>query len=116
MTMQTDFVALVSSIVAGRVYPAGTASTVTPYVTYSRVVSLEQSTLDANGGTGNASNTRLQVDIWAESYGAAQALAAQVKAALKGWSTENIVLSEQDDFEPDTRLHRCLLDLSVWHF
>ncbi|MEC5213316.1 hypothetical protein RCH06_001862 [Polaromonas sp. CG_9.5] len=115
MSVQTDFVALVSGAVAGRAYPAGTASTVTPYITYSRITAIEQATLDANGGTGNLINTRLQIDVWAASYGAAQSTAAAVKAALKGWSNENIVLSEEDGFEPDTKLHRVMLDTSIWH-
>lgn len=113
--MQTDFVALVGGIVAGRIYPAGTASTLAPYLTYSRVVSIEQSTLDTNGGTGNINETRLQVDVWAGSYGAAQATASAVKAALKGWALQNIVLSENDDYESDTKLHRVSIDVSVWH-
>lgn len=115
MSMQTDFVALVSSAVAGRVYPAGTASTIAPYVTYSRVTAIEQTTLDSNGGIGNLINTRLQIDVWANSYGAAQDTANAIKAALKGWANQNIVLSEMDDYEFDTKLHRTSLDVSVWH-
>lgn len=115
MSMQTDFVALVTALVGGRVYPAGTASTVTPYLTYFRVASIEQSTLDANGGTGNMYETRLQIDVWATSYASAQATAAAVKAALKGWAKQNVVLSEDDGFEADTKLHRVMLDVSVWH-
>lgn len=115
MTMQTDFVALVGTTVGGRVYPAGTAANVTPYITYFRVVAVEQATLDGNGGLDNLVNTRLQVDVWASSYGAAQDTANAVKAALKGWSNQNILLSEEDGFESDTKLHRVMLDTSIWH-
>lgn len=117
MSMQTDFVTQVGSLFAGHVYPQTVrAKVAAPYCTYSRITALEQTTLDANGGTGNAINTRLQVDVWALSYSQAQALAVAVKAALKGWSVENVLLDEQDLYEGDTGLHRVLLDLSIWHF
>jgi len=115
MSMLTDFKALVGSLVAGRVYPQGAASAMTPYITYFRETAIEQVTIDHNGGTGNLVNTRLQVDVWAGTYGASQELAAEVKAALKGWVNENIVLVERDSQEPDTRLHRVMLDVSIWH-
>lgn len=116
MSMQTEFVTLVTGITAGRVYPMGAASSpVAPYITYSRVSAIEQTTLDTNGGTGNASNTRLQIDVWATTYGEAQSIAGTIKTALKGWSVENVILGEQDMHEPDTGLHRVLIDCSVWH-
>ena len=116
MSVQTDFVVLVTAIFAARVYPGvAPASAAKPYATYFRVASVEGSTLDTNGGTGNESNTRLQVDIWTETYLDAQSKAAAVKSALKGWSVENVVLAEQDLFDTETRLHRVLLDVSTWH-
>jgi len=115
MSMQTDFFTLVSGTVGGRVYPAGTASIVTPYVTYFRVSAIEQPTMDSNGGTGNLYNTRMQIDVWATTYSAAQSTAAAVKSALKGWSNQNIVLSEDDGYETETKLHRVIMDLSIWH-
>ena len=115
MSMQTEFVALVGPIVSGRVYPMGVTVPVAPYLTYTRIAAVEQSTLDANGGTGNPINTRIQVDVWAQSYGDAQAKAAAVKAALKTWSVENVLLNEQDIYDSETKLHRVMLDVSTWH-
>lgn len=115
MSMQTEFVALVGPIVSGRVYPMGVTAPVAPYLTYTRIAAVEQSTLDANGGDGNAINTRLQVDVWAQSYGDAQSKAAAVKAALKTWSIENVLLNEQDIYDAETKLHRVMLDISTWH-
>lgn len=115
MSIQTELVTLLSSLVAGRVYPSGTASTVTPYLTYARVVAIEQVTLDSNGGVDNIVNTRMQIDAWASSYGAAQTLSESVRSALKGWANSNIVLSEEDGYEPETKLHRVMLDTSVFH-
>jgi hypothetical protein len=116
MSMQTDFVVLVTGLFSGKVYPqTAPAATVAPYCTYSRITSVEDSTLDTNGGIGNASNTRLQVDVWAMTYSDAQAKAAAVKTALKGWTVENVLIGEQDLYEPNTGLHRVMLDLSTWH-
>jgi hypothetical protein len=116
MSVQTDFIALVSAIFAGRVYPKGSEdSPLPPYATFFRVVAVEEPTLDENGGTGNPINTRLQVDVYALSYLDAQAKASAVKAALKGWSVENILLGDQDGHEPETKLHSVMLDISTWH-
>ncbi|MBK5206123.1 MAG: DUF3168 domain-containing protein [Polaromonas sp.] len=116
MNFQAELKTLLGSLVTGGVWAnvvSGVA--VTPYITWSRITAIEQTTLDTNGGTGNASNTRLQIDVWALTYAEAQTKAAAVKAALKGWAVENILLDEQDMHEPDTGLHRVMLDLSTWH-
>ena len=117
MSLQTEFFTLSTGIFSGRVYPqTAPAEVVAPYCTYSRIAAIEQTTLDTNGGTGNASNTRLQIDVWALTYAEAQTKAAAVKAALKGWAVENVLLDEQDMHEPDTGLHRVMLDISTWHY
>lgn len=116
MSIQSEFYALVNPIFVGRAYPiVGPDAPVTPYLTYFRVIGIEQNTLDANGGTGNAINTQLQADVWAATYGEAQAKAAAVKAALKTWTVENVVTGEQDLFEADTKLHRVMMEISTWH-
>lgn len=117
MSLQTEFFTLATGIFSGRVYPqTAPAEVVAPYCTYSRIAAIEQPTLDTNGGTGNATNTRLQIDVWAMTYSEAQVKADTVKTALKSWATENLVLGEQDMHEPDTGLHRVMLDISTWHY
>ncbi|HJV73168.1 MAG TPA: DUF3168 domain-containing protein [Noviherbaspirillum sp.] len=116
MSVTTDLVALISAVTAGRVYPRrAPASPVAPYITYFRVVANEQTTLDANGGAGNAINTILQIDIWAATYGDAQAKAQAVKDLLKTWSVENILTDDQDFDDLDTLLYRVMLQVSTWH-
>ena len=116
MSLSTDFIALASALFAGRVYPVGSEEKpIPPYATFFRVAAVEGATLDPNGGTSNETNTRLQVDVWALTYLEAQAKAEILKAALKGWSVENVLLGEQDMFESDTKLHRVMLDISTWH-
>jgi hypothetical protein len=116
MNLQTDLFTLLSGLFSTRIYPAvAPENTATPYAVYTRVDAQEQTTLDTNGGTGNASNTLLQIDVYASTYGAAQASATAVKTALKSWATENTLESEQDFYEPDTKLHRVRMDVSAWH-
>lgn len=117
MSVQTDLFTLLTAQFAGRVYPNVAPELVaTPYAVYSRVSAIEQNSLDTNGGTGNSSNTRLQLDVYASTYSEAQGSAATVKTSLKGWSVENTLEAEQDFYEPDTKLHRVMLDLSTWHY
>ncbi len=116
MSVQVDLIWLIGSIFGGAVYPFGSEeSPVPPYATFFRVAGVEHHTLDINGGTGNTVNTRLQIDVWAASYAEAQAKAAEIKAGLKEWVVENVVLVEQDFYEPETKLHRVMLDVSTWH-
>lgn len=116
MSMLTEFKALVNPLVGNRVYPQAAPDTVVhPYIVYFRVANTEENTLATNGGVGNLENTRLQVDVWSDKYLEAQTIAGQVKAAMKGWATSNIKTLEQDDYEPDTKLHRVILEFSVRH-
>ncbi len=116
MSLQTDLFALLTGLFAAQVYPGVAPDKAsTPYVVYTRVSSLEQNTLDTNGGSANAKNTRLQIDVYANTYSAAQSNAAAIKTALSGWAVENTVQSEQDFYEFDTQLHRVMLDVSTWH-
>lgn len=117
MSVQSDFVVALGPVFSGRLYPSvAPDSPVAPYAVYFRVSSVEQSTVDTNGGDGNSSNTRLQLDVWAKSYAEAQSCAAAAKAALLAWNVENNVLMEQDLYEPETKFHRVMLDISTWHY
>jgi hypothetical protein len=116
MSILADFDALASPVFAGRVYrnSAGDSPTV-PYATFFRVVGIEGSTLDRNGGTDNETNTRIQLDVYSRSGTELDTLVGAMKAALKAWSVSNVILMEMDDYESDTKLHRTTLDISTWH-
>ena len=116
MTVQTDLRAAISDLVAGRVYPLfAPEQAARPFIVYSRVAATEQATLDANGGTGNLFNTRLQVDAYADTYTEVQALADAIVARIKAWNVTCTVNVQVDLFEEDTRLYRVMTDLSTWH-
>jgi hypothetical protein len=116
MTMTQDLFALLSSgatAAGARVYPVIAPDLVLrPYIVYLRVTSNDENVL--SGATG-LYNTRIQLDMYADSYAAAQALAAQVDARMAGWIMQNVSLGAQDLYEPDPKLHRVRADYSVWH-
>lgn len=117
MTMLTDFAELAGALVAGRVYPQGAAPPyVGTYINYARINAVEEATLDSNGGLGNLVNTRLQIDVYSLAFADAQAAAVALKAALKNWALQNLTIAEQDMYEPDTKLHRVMIQISIWHY
>lgn len=117
MSIETDLVALLSGVFNGSFFdsdaPVGTAA---PYAVYGDVVSIEDVSLDTNGGTGNAYTTRLQIDIYASTPAQRKAKTDEVKASLKSWTVENVTNSEMSTHEPDTKLYRKMLDLTAWHY
>jgi hypothetical protein len=58
-------------------------------------------------------NTRFQINCLDATYATAVALAEAVKSAMKASSLTNLLLLEQDQFEPDALLHRVILDFSL---
>lgn len=116
MSLQEDLFTLAAPIFSSRVYPNVAPEAVArPYMTYTRITGLEETTLDGNGGVNNLRNTRLQLDVWAATYAEAQTKAEALRTALKNWTVTNIFQSDQDMYEPDTKLHRVMLDISTWH-
>lgn len=97
-----------------RIYPQiAPDKPVKPYIVYQRISANSENVLS---GKTNLINTRLQIDCYADTYVAAQALAAQVDVLMDGWSVQNVSNPAQDAFEPEVRLHRVILDYSVWHY
>jgi hypothetical protein len=77
------------------------------------------------GGETSARPQRVQVDCWAETYGAVRAVARQVTAALSGTKTTvgsveflgSFKESERDSFETGEggdALHRVSMDFIIW--
>jgi hypothetical protein len=117
MSMLTDWVAMISAgatDAAARIYPQIAPDMPTsPYIVYQRVSANSENVL--SGATGLI-NTRLQIDVYAQTYLAALALAAQVDALMGAWAVQNVSNPSQDVFEPDVRLYRVILDYSIWHY
>ncbi|SRR6266404_361022 len=119
--IQEDLVTLLGPLVPNgdgskRVYGSiGKQGTLMPYIVYQRVISQVENILDGNGNPP-INNTRMQIDVWSNSYADAQATAAAVRVAMLGWATKNLNNGEQDFYEQDTRLHRVMMDYSIWHY
>ena len=114
MSILSDFYALAGPVFDGRAY-RNTApdSPTAPYATFFRVSSIEGLTLDENGGDENETETRIQIDVWAESGVEVDARAGALKAALKAWSVPNVLLLEMDGYDPEAKLHRVTLDIQT---
>lgn len=113
MIQEQLFTAL-SGVAGGRVFPNVAPNNVAkPYVVYSRVASTPENTL-ADGVP--VENTRIQIDCLDTTYAAVISLAEAVKSAMKTSGLINLLLLEQDQYEPDALLHRVILDFSIWHY
>lgn len=116
MSMIAEFYAAVSPALDGRLYYlVAESGTRAPYAVYTDAVTTEQNTLDANGGKDNLQNTRMQIDIWADSPDEAKSKASAVKAAMKDWATANTKIVEEPSIEDSPRLYGVTLEYSIWH-
>lgn len=111
-----------SGTLAGRIFPARASQTaIRPYVVYHLV-----STLDQDYGFGKKRTTvrqRVQLDIWADSFGSANDVKNRVRRAVDRWGadgTGGIILDcmIEDDalsYEAAVELHKGRLDCTIWH-
>ena len=104
-----------TALVSTRIYPNRAPQDATlPYVVYFRVGgSREQAFTNAVGATG----VRMQFSAFAAAYIDADAVRAQVRAALLAYVTSGGVTvhevaleSDLDQYENDTFLHHCLTE------
>lgn len=96
-----------------RVYPVVAPDGVAkPYAVCQRVVFNSENVLSGSSGL---TNTRMQVDSYAQTNAGADALASQIDALMAAWTKRNSSLGGQDLYESDTKLHRVQSDYSIWH-
>lgn len=98
-----------AALISTRCYPAQLPQRPTlPAVVYQRISGTPQK------GSTALRDARYQFSCWGSTYASAQSLAAQVRAALEehtdATSKWTRVISEFDDFDPDSELHRVLID------
>ena len=82
-----------------------------PYIVWQRIVSTTNNTL---AGATNMQNTRVQIDCWAKSPSARSTMAAAVVVALAAAPFQNVQLTSQNTYEPDTKSFRAMLEFSIW--
>jgi hypothetical protein len=115
MNMQELFVALVQNATDAqdRVYPQIAPDGVDhPFIVYQRVT---ENVENAMAGRTSLINTRLQVDVYANTYAQAQQIAAAVADLMAQWALPNVQILAQDIYESEVKLHRVMLDFSIWH-
>ena len=102
-------------LVDGRAYPMKLPErAVFPAITYFQVSNAEGNTMD---GYDKTIEGRWQISCWAETYGAAKALAEQVKVAIRAFSgsitqivKKSYLANEADLYEPDVKLYNIPVD------
>lgn len=113
-SVQEALFAQLAAAVAGRVYPlVAPDGAAMPYLVYQRVANTVANVLAGNGSPP-IDNSRIQIDVWAASYASAQATARTAKDLLLAWSVQNVLVQELDQYEPQTKRYRVILDYSVW--
>lgn len=97
-----------------RVFPdVAPEDTPRPWITYQSVGGRDANALS---GPADRMNTRMQVNVWADSRPAATALMQLVIAALCADGIGGLPIGGAvSDYEPDTKLYGSRLDFSIWY-
>lgn len=118
LSIETDvFDRLVAAVplVANRCYPLLLPQNPTlPAITFQKVSNVREQALP---GDSALQHPRYQFSCWALTYGAAWAVAEQVRLAMQGLTAagggyyENAV----DLYDPETGWYQVAVDMTVWH-
>jgi hypothetical protein len=82
-----------------------------PRITFQRVSNAPITDL---GGSSNLDQVRIQVDSWADDYLEAKTLASQVRAIMEDQTFKALLVSDFDEYEPETRIYRVRQDYRCW--
>ena len=108
--------ASVSALILDRMYPVlRPESSALPANTY-QLITLDQ-VENLSGRDGSLRNYRVQVDLWALKYSDILLLDSAVRARMATAATSfrsAMLPSGFDDYEPDTKLYRRMLEFSCW--
>jgi hypothetical protein len=98
-----------------RIYPTLMPQDSTlPVVVYDLITGLRMNTIADAGGTGVEKNV-FQVNAWATTLAGAEALAEQVRLALKSAGRNYVPLYKRNDYDGETRLWTVVYDFSQWY-
>ncbi len=126
MTIETEIVtrleddAGVGAEAGNRIYPILLPQRpIYPAIVYRRISGPRLHHLTGSSGRGVA---RIQIDCWAKTYVAAQALAAAVRASLDGFTGKLTTLdatckldNEIDDYDDEAKVYRVIQDYLINH-
>lgn len=111
-TVEANIQSTLGALVSGRCYPlVNTSATITaPYIIYQVI---NRSALTITPPIVKA--MRVQVDLFASTYGAAQALLASIEAAMEAATTfESSLIMSMDGYEEVSKEYRVTLDYYIW--
>lgn len=115
MSLESEIFDALKGFVANRVYPDVAPELATrPYITYQAVGGAGLNFVDPT--VPSKKNARMQINVWADTRGAASTLARQVEDALRVvTSLQTTVLGAAVSvYEPETKLKGTHQDFSFW--
>lgn len=115
MTVESLLYNALKSLVANRVYPdVAPFGAAKPYITYQQVGGTSVNFIDQ--ATPSKANARFQINVWADTRGAAALLANQVEQALRSATALQTTVLGQPvaTYEADTLLFGTRQDFSLW--
>jgi len=113
-TIEASIQTLLGNLCSGRCYPVvNTMPTlVSPYITF-QVIDAVPMLVSAN--SAKPEKMRLQVDIWAATYGAAKTLAASAKTAIDTATFAGTALiATMDLYEEVSKEYRVMIEFYIW--
>ena len=94
-----------------RIYPdVAPQGAALPFIVYSRISTQPQNSLTRHALLDLVT---MQVDCYASTKAGAMTLARQARLLLQGELSARMQ-SEQDDYEPDTKVYRHTMDFTAW--
>jgi hypothetical protein len=115
MTIESSIFSTLGSLVSNRCYPdIAPDLAVRPYITYQQVGGSGVNFVDST--TPSKKNARFQINVWADTRGAAATLSGQVEDALRAATTlQTVVLGAPvASYEVETGLRGTRQDFSFW--
>jgi len=121
MAIETDIINRLSTfpgliaLLGTRVYPLILPQTPTlPAITYQKISGVRE---QAHSGDSSLQHPRYQFSCWALTYGAAWAVAEQVRLALQGLTSAGVGIWENalDLYDPETSWYHVPVDITIWH-
>lgn len=107
-----------TDLVGGRIYPLANMDEVYPALSYFKVSGYPVSSMGSDTGTWSY---RMQVDVWAKSYGSMMDTKIEVINALQRWSDtakgvdDTLLDNEQQMLEGDVGIYHTALDFMIWY-
>lgn len=82
-----------------------------PAITYQRISNVPVNSLS---GSSDLDQVRVQVDCWATTYGAAKALAGEVRTAMEAAAFKGLLVTDADEFDDVAKVYRVSMDFYCW--